>query len=54
MYVIAFFQLKEHGTMPTIALFRPSPFPHTLIFLINVGPTLTNFEKFHPPRLLIP
>ena len=34
---------------------------NTLISLINVGPTLTNFEKFnppqkkiHPPRLLIP
>ena len=25
----------------------------TLISLINVGPTLTDFEKFHPPRLLI-
>ena len=26
----------------------------TLISLINVGPTLTEFEKFQPPRLLIP
>ena len=23
---------------------------HTLISLINVEPTLTNFEKFHPPQ----
>ena len=23
---------------------------HTLISLINVGPTLTDFEKFHPPQ----
>ena len=22
----------------------------TLIFLINVGPTFTDFEKFHPPQ----
>jgi len=26
---------------------------HTLISLINVEPMLTNFEKFHPPRLSI-
>ena len=26
---------------------------YTLISLINVEPRLTDFEKFHPPRLLI-
>ena len=28
----------------------PEHYPPTLISLINVGPTLTDFEKFHPPQ----
>ena len=29
----------------------PTPLLSSLISLINVGPMLTDFEKFHPPRI---
>ena len=59
-YFVTCLGSKMDVTARSLQLQARAP-PCTLISLINVGPTLTDFEKFHPPqkkihppRLLIP
>ena len=47
----AVFLYHECGQKKDIFLPPPPSYcPHTLISLINVEPTLTDFEQFHPPQ----